>query len=93
MGGSKVFAQKAPSSGVAYGCDIKRRSNGNAADFGGLNPGRLTVVGGAAAMFARPGFEPPSKRSAVSCITIRPRITIWSLLAWSLPTAWDCVCQ
>ena len=30
-GGSKVFAQKAPSSGVAHCCHIKRRLNGNAA--------------------------------------------------------------
>ena len=49
-GGSKVFAQKAPSSGEAYRCHNKRRSNGNAADcsfeVSGSNPGRPTVVGG-----------------------------------------------
>ena len=45
-----------------------------AADFwvGGLNPCQPTVVVGTAAMFARPGFEPPTKKSAVGCITIRP---------------------
>ena len=31
-GGSKVFAQKAPSSGEARNCHIKPRSNGNAAN-------------------------------------------------------------
>ena len=53
-----------------------RRSNGNTADakflIGGSNPGRLTVDGGGGAVFTRPGFEPPNKRLAVSCITIRP---------------------
>ena len=43
---------------------------------GSLKPGRSTVVGGAAAMFARPGFEPPTKKSAVSCITIRPLLAL-----------------
>ena len=43
---------------------------------GGSNPGRSTVVGGAAAMFARPGFNPSTKKSAVSCITIRPLLAV-----------------
>ena len=42
------------------------RSNGNAADanflVGGLNPGRLTVGGGGAAVFTGPGFKPPTKK-------------------------------
>ena len=51
-----------------------RRSNGNAADakfsVGGLNPGRQTVGGGA--VFTRPGFELPTEKTPVGCITIRP---------------------
>ena len=61
-GGSKVFDQKAPSNGVAHRCHIRRR----------LKSRSVPVVGGAAAIFAQPGFEPPTKRCAVSYITIRP---------------------
>ena len=50
-----------------------RRSIGNAADakfsVGGSNPGWPIVGGSSGAIFARSGFEPPTKRSAVSCIT------------------------
>ena len=54
-----------------------RRSNGNAADakfsVGGSNPGQPTVGGGGGgAVFPRPGFEPPTKKTPVSCITIWP---------------------
>ena len=53
-----------------------RRSTGNAADakflVGGSNPGRLIVVGGSGAVFGRPGFEPPTEKTLVSSITIRP---------------------
>ena len=53
------------------------RSNGNAADakfsVGGSNLGRPTVGGG---IFARSGFEPPTNRSAVSCITVRPLLAL-----------------
>ena len=42
MGGSKVFAQKAASSGEDHRCHTRPRSNGNAADatfsVGGSNP-------------------------------------------------------
>ena len=55
-----------------------RRSNGNAANakilVGGLNPGRLTVGGGGGgggAVFTRPGFESPTKKTPVSSITIQ----------------------
>ena len=55
-------------------------SNGNAADakfsVGGSNPGRLTVGGGSGGIFAGWGFEPPTKRSAVSCITVRPLLAL-----------------
>ena len=43
---------------------------------GSLNPGRLTVIGGAAAMFTQSGFEPPTKKSAPGCITIRPLLAM-----------------
>ena len=55
------------------------RSNGNAPDakflVGGSNPGLVTVGGGGGgAVFTLPGFEPPTKKSAVGCITIRPLV-------------------
>ena len=53
-----------------------RRSNGNAADakfpVGGSNPGLLTFSGGGGIKVSRTGFEPPTKDTAVGCITIRP---------------------
>ena len=53
-----------------------RRSNGNTADtkfsVGGSNPGRPTVGGGGGAVSTRLGFESPTKKPPVSCITIRP---------------------
>ena len=52
------------------------RSYGNAADgkflVGGSIPGRVTVGGGGAVVFTRPGFEPPTKKTLVSCTTMRP---------------------
>ena len=60
-GGSKVFAQKAPSSGEASCYHT--------------TAGRMVtqpVGGGSGAVFTRPGFEPPTNRSAVSYTTIRP---------------------
>ena len=73
VGGGQKF-QKAPSSGEAHCCHIKPWLNGNAAN--GSNPGRLTVVGGGSAIFARTGFELPTKKSAVGCITIRPLLAL-----------------
>ena len=75
-GGAKVFAQKATSSGGARRSSHKRWSNGNTADktfaVGGSNPGQLTFGAGSGAKFARPGFEPPTKRTPAGCITARP---------------------
>ena len=52
----------------------------NAADtkfsVGGSNPGRLTVGGGGGATFARPGFELPTAKTWVSCITVRPLLAL-----------------
>ena len=57
-----------------------RWSNGNTADaqfsVGGSNPGRPTAGGVGGTTFAPPGFEPPTKKSAVGCITIRPLLTL-----------------
>ena len=63
-----------------------------AADFlvGGSNPCGATVIGGVAAIFAQPGFEPPTKMSAVGCITIQPLLALGPSL---LPTAWSRVCH
>ena len=49
-----------------------------AADFlvGGSNPCRATVISGAAAMFARLGFEPATKKYAAVCITIQPQLIL-----------------
>ena len=56
-----------------------RRSNGNAADakflVGGSNPGWPTVGGGGSAVFTRPGFEPPTKKTPVSCIILRRKVS------------------
>ena len=56
------------------------RSNGNATDakfsVGGSNFGRPTVGGGSGAIFAQSGLEPPTKRSAVSCITVPPLLAL-----------------
>ena len=43
---------------------------------GGSNPRWLTVIGGAAAMFARPGLELATKKPAVGCITVRPLLIL-----------------
>ena len=58
---------------ISHNC----RSNGNTAhskfSVGSSNPGRLTVGGGGGgAVFTRQGFEPPTKKTPVSCSTIRP---------------------
>ena len=88
MGGSKVFAQKVPSSGEAFCYHIKLRSNRKAACCSVLgrrfqsrsaNCGRRRRR----AMFAQPGFEPPTKKFAVGCITIRPKLALKTLV---LPT-------
>ena len=75
-GGSKVFAQKATSSGEAQRSSHNRRSDGNTADVrfavGGSNPGVLTFGTGAGAKFSRPEFEPPTKGTLAGCITTRP---------------------
>ena len=40
---------------------------------GGSNPDPPTLCGGGSGgIFARPGFEPPTKKSAARCITIGP---------------------
>ena len=57
---------------------------------GGSNPCLSTAIGGAAGMCARPGFEPPTKKSAAGCTTIRPLLALGKL---SLPTAWSQVCH
>ena len=57
-----------------------RRSNGNAADatfsVGGSTPGRLTGCGGGGATPTRPGLEPPTKGTPISCFTIRPLLEL-----------------
>ena len=81
-GGSKVFAQKARSSGEGISLSHHRRSSGNAADnkflVGGSNPGRPTFRGGSGggASYARPGFEPPTEGAAAGCITTRPLLDL-----------------
>ena len=58
LGGSKVFAQKATSSGEAQRPSHDQRSTGNAGDVrlavGGSNPGLLTFGADGGAKFARP---------------------------------------
>ena len=75
-GGVKSFRSEGSKRWGSAALSHHRRSNGNTAhakfSFGGSNPGRTTVVGGGAAIFARPGFELPTEKTPVSCITIRP---------------------
>ena len=56
------------------------RSNGHAADalfsVSGSNPGRPPAGSVGGATVAPPGFEPPTKNSAVGCITIRPLLAL-----------------
>ena len=53
---------------------------------GGSNPIQTTVVGGTAAMFARQGPEPPTKKSEEGCITIRPLLALRTAF---LSNAWN----
>ena len=80
-GGSKVFVEKAPSSGEGGGCRTYNCwSNGNAAGCGtkgcwfeprvGYTFG--AAAGGGGGIFTSQGFEPPTKKSATRCITSRP---------------------
>ena len=85
-GGSKVFAeQQWGSQQLPHHC----RSNGNAADawfrVGGSIPGLLTFAAAAPLQtFSAPGFEPPTQKLAVACITIRPLLILATRM---LPTA------
>ena len=77
--GSKVFAQKAPSSGEAYSCPAKRQSNGNAADCNVL--GRRFESWSVDSRRRRrnvrfPGLEPPTIKTPVSCSTIRQLLAL-----------------
>ena len=57
--------------------------------FGSSCPCQSTVIA-SAAMLARQGFEPPTKKFAVGCITIRPLRALGIAL---LPAAWSRVCH
>ena len=82
MGGVKIFRSKGSKQWgrklITHNC----WSNGNAADVrfsvGGSNPGRLTFGGGVGGgvKFTLPGFEPPTKRPGVGCITIRAMLDL-----------------
>ena len=60
-GGSKVFTEKAPSNGEANCCPIQPRSNGNTPMckifVRRLKSWSVDAGSGAAAIFAKPGFE------------------------------------
>ena len=75
-GGSKVFAQMAPSSGEAYRCHTTAGRMVMQFSVGGSNPGRPNVGGGSGAIFAGSEFALATKRSALSCITIRPLLAL-----------------
>ena len=95
MGGGQKFVVRrlqAVGTHVAIITNPGRMVTQPAADFlvGSWNPCRPTVIAGAAVMFARPGFKPPTQKSAVGCITIRP---LRALKISFLPTAWIRVCH
>ena len=70
------------------------RSNGNAPSRRFFNrrfeSWLVDASGGAAAVLAALGFEPPTKKSAVGCITIRSLPILRPIV---LPTAWTRVCH
>ena len=78
--GSKVFAQQAPSSGEAIRYHIKLWSNGKATCckvLGRRFESRLVDCRRhRPAIFARPGFEPPTQKSVVSRITIQSKLAL-----------------
>ena len=81
MEGVKSFCSEGSKQWGSGSLSHNRRSNGNAADakflVGGSNPGRPTVGGaGGGAVFTLPEFEPPTKKAALSCITIRPLLDL-----------------
>ena len=94
-GGSKVFAQKATSSGEAFRLSNNRRSNGNAANarfaVGGSNRGLLTFRAGGGAEFARLGFETPTQTTPANCITTGPLLALgpWASLLLGAACATD----
>ena len=55
-----------------------------------IRQGTDTSASASSGIFTRPRFEPPTKRSPVSCITIRPRL---DPLAIGLTTVWGRVCH
>ena len=76
-GGSKVFAQKAPSSGEAYRYHTTagRMVTQPTQSFRSavrILVGRLLAAAAAAAPYSPLYFELPTKKTPVSCITIRP---------------------
>ena len=80
-GGVKSFRSEGSKQWGSISLKHNRRSNGNTTDakfsVGGSNPGGPTVVGGGSgAIFAPPGFEPPTKKSGFSCITVRPLLVL-----------------
>ena len=76
MGGVKSFRSEGSRQWGSISLAHNSWSNSNAADVwflvGSLNPGRPTVGGDGGAIFIRRGFEPPTKKTAAGCITIRP---------------------
>ena len=84
-GGVKSFRSEGSKHWGSLSLSHNRRSNGNAADakflVGGSNPGRPTVGVGGGAVFTRPGFEPPTKKTPASCITIRPLLGLRQMVS------------
>ena len=58
------------------------------ADFlvGGSNPGRVNMAAVPAMTVDRPGFEPPTQKSAAGYVTIRPGFVVTGTC---LPAAWS----
>ena len=53
---------------------------------GDSNPSRVKIAAAPVAAVDQPGFEPPTKNSAVGCVTIRPEFNV---KVKGLPTAWN----
>ena len=94
-GGSKVFAQKAASSGEDLRLSHSQRSNGNAINarfaVGGSDPGLLTFRAGGGAKFTWLGLEPPTQTTPAGYITTGPllALTLWASLLVGAACATD----
>ena len=91
-GGVKSFRSEGSKQWETPSCHIRLWSNRNALGrrILGLRFDSRSMGAGAGAVLAALGFEPPTKKSAAVCITIRPLPFTGPVV---LPTGCGCVCH